>query len=82
MLPLFPWPPPQYSHIGEFGRDIPRDSLGVDQATVGEIYLKLIKALQGIDANFESSLFNAPGGFALLTKMERVEADGTPHVRD
>ena len=77
-LPDFPWPPPRYSTIGVFGRDFPRELLGDQSATLGVVYKRLYDALKQCDATFQSSLFQVPGGFALLSKMERIEADGTP----
>jgi HEAT repeat protein len=78
-LPLFPWPPPRYSHIAVFGRDFPRTLLGEDRTNLEEVYLRVFHALVDIDPNFESGLFSVPGGFALLTKVERILEDGTPY---
>jgi HEAT repeat protein len=77
-LPPFPWPPPRYSSIGTFGRDFERKLIGDDETTLGTIYQRLYDALTQCDSNFESGLFGTPGGFALLSKMERIAQDGTP----
>ena len=77
-LPPFPWPPPRWSYLGLFGRDLPRALLGNDKTTLEELYMRLYSALKSIDPNFETGLFGAPGGFALLVKLERVNEDGTP----
>jgi hypothetical protein len=78
LLPPFPWPPPPFSFIGEFGKDVPRECLGTDETTLGEIYSRLYAALKAVDKGFESGLFGAPGGFVMLARMERVNEDGTP----
>jgi HEAT repeat protein len=77
-LPPFPWPPPRYSSIGTFGRDFDRKLIGDDDTTLGTVYQRLYDALTLCDSNFESGLFRTPGGFALLSKMERIAQDGTP----
>lgn len=77
-LPPFPWPPPRYSSIGTFGRDFDRKLIGDDATTLGTVYQRLYDALTQCDSNFESGLFRTPGGFALLSKMERIGQDGTP----
>jgi HEAT repeat protein len=77
-LPPFPWPPPRYTHKATAGLDFPREILGNDDTTLGAIYTKLFRALRNVDPNFESGLFAAPGGFVMLARLERVNADGTP----
>lgn len=73
--PVFPWPPPEPTHIGEFGRDFERTLLGTDETTLAEIYLNLYKALLDTDPNFEAGVFSVPGGFALLAKAERIDPE-------
>jgi HEAT repeat protein len=77
-LPAFPWPPPRYSHIGVFGRDFDRNLLGSDRTTLGDVYMKLYQALFSIDPRFESGLFGSPGGFVMLSRLERIKPDGAP----
>lgn len=77
-LPDFPWPPPRYTHLGRFGDEFERELLGTDNSTLEEIHRRLSRALRSVDANFESSLFAAPGGFVMLAKLERIQADGSP----
>lgn len=75
----FSWPnPPRPAHIVVFGRDIPKNLLGTDSTTLQTVYQNIFNALVKIDRAFESSLFGVPGGFALLTKTERIRQDGTP----
>lgn len=77
-LPPLPWPPPKWTHQAVFGRDFPRELLGNEQATLGDVEKRLYQALQRIDSRFESGLFSVPGGFAMLTRLERINRDGTP----
>jgi HEAT repeat protein len=77
-LPEFPWPPPRYSTVAVFGRDCPQQLIGNDQTTLGEVYERLFRALVACNEEFQSGLFGVPGGFVVLSKMERVDADGTP----
>jgi HEAT repeat protein len=77
-LPSFPWPPPRWSYLGVFGLDCPRSLVGSDGSTLEEVYQRLYRALKTVDPNFETGLFSAPGGFALLVKPERVSQDGSP----
>ena len=77
-LSTLPWPPPRYSAIGKFGLDFPRNLLGDDQATLDNVYHRLYAALKAADHNFEARVFGVPGGFALVTSVERTEQDGTP----
>ncbi|MDA1055922.1 MAG: HEAT repeat domain-containing protein [Planctomycetota bacterium] len=78
-LPQLPWPPPRYTHRATFGRDIPRNVLGDDDSTLGEIYDKLYRALVSVDESFESGLFGVGhDGFALLAKLERIDEQGAP----
>jgi HEAT repeat protein len=77
-LPRYPWPPPRFS-----SHDIlPRAFLGTDRALLAEIRQRLEHALAA--AGFkENGVFQVPGGFALVTRMERIRADGSsePHDR-
>ena len=78
-LPPFPWPnPPRPPHIAVVGREFPRNLLGTDSTTLGTVYQRLFNTLVKIDPAFESGLFGVPGGFAMLTKIERIQEDGTP----
>lgn len=70
-LPPFPWPPPLFS-----AHDIlPREILGSDGVTLGAVYKRLSAALQtaGFD---DSGLYSIPGGFAVVTRVERIREDG------
>ena len=74
-LPTFPWPPP----AGYSGLAVPRSllTLGV-QPTVGDVYRAIVQALNAASSGFTQGLFSAPGGFALVARMERIAPDGTP----
>jgi HEAT repeat protein len=77
-LPKFPWPPPRYTSIVTFGRELDRKLLGNDNESLDTVQKRLVKALNDADAGFESRLFAAPGGFVMLTKLEQTDENGTP----
>lgn len=73
-LPDFPWPPPRWSARKDL-TDIARHHA----TTLGEIADNLVGALS--NAGYpEYSLYAAPGGFALVARLERTEEDGTPNA--
>jgi hypothetical protein len=75
-LPNFPWPPPAgYSRV-----IVPRELFtNSGKATLGEVYGKLVNALNEASHGFEYGLFRGPpDGFALVARMERIKPDGTP----
>lgn len=71
-LPEFPWPPPRPTTRYES-----RDLVPAGAATLGALAAHLEQALgrKGYD---ERAYFAAPGGFAVVTRMERIGADGVP----
>lgn len=72
-LPQYPWPP-----------EDPSSRISIDQNFIGvslwEVSRHLERALKDA-AYFEYSYYSAPGGFAMVTRLEAVNADGTP-LRD
>lgn len=74
-MPGFPWPPPKASAWD----DIPRELLHDDSrhSTFADAEIRLRLAL-GAAGYYQRSLFVVPGGFAIVTQFERIEADGTP----
>jgi hypothetical protein len=74
-IPKLPWPPPAgYSALA-----LPRSLLALNlEATFGDVHEMLVKALRNATSGFTQGLFTIPGGFALVARMERVRADGTP----
>ena len=76
-LPDLPWPPPRFS-----AHDVlPRQLLGSDRTSLGAVYDRLAAAL--VAAGFEDSgLFHVPGGFAVVTRVERILQDGTSSPAD
>lgn len=74
--PLLPWPA-AYSHVARL-EDLAGASAVRAGDTVGAVVNRLRKALTGIDTRFESGIFGVPGGFILLTRLERSDADGRP----
>ncbi|MGH8675906.1 MAG: hypothetical protein ACREVG_16565, partial [Burkholderiales bacterium] len=76
VLPDFPWPPPEPSGRAELPSNIFVVSGGSapSLATVGA---QLVGALDQAKY-FEYSYYRAPGGFALVARLERMSNDGTP----
>jgi hypothetical protein len=67
-LAAFPWPPPAgFTRVA-----VPRELLAPPpQATLGDVYQTLIRALESASDGFEHGLFEGvPGGFALVARME------------
>ncbi|HET9166971.1 MAG TPA: hypothetical protein VFP11_13315 [Candidatus Angelobacter sp.] len=73
--PVFPWPPPRASATVV----LPRDLLQKDSAprALADVNARLIAAL-GTNGYMERSYYSAPDGFALVTRLEQIEADGRP----
>jgi hypothetical protein len=77
-LPRFPWPPPEPSASAK----VPRDLL-VSEGE--EATLRLVSAR--LERAFERSGYGrigyhwVPGGFALVSQLEQVQADGRPRER-
>lgn len=73
-LPEFPWPPPQYSGREVVPRTFLDDTEGV--TTLFEVDQRLREALDR-NGYYENSYYAVPGGFALVTQMEKFESDGS-----
>src|SRR6185436_14579195 len=75
-LPSFPWPPPKPSARAE----LPSSMFVLSSKpapTLAAVGARLVGALE--DARyFEYSFYQAPGGFALVARLERMSNDGTP----
>jgi HEAT repeat protein len=70
-LPKF-WPPPRFSAH----EVLPRPFLGAEADHLSAVHERLASALGA--AGFEDNgLFEVPGGFALVTRVERIREDGT-----
>jgi Caspase domain len=74
-LPDFPWPPPAASEQVTLDRSL--FPPGRSMSTVGD---QLALALD--DARYEYSYHRAPGGFAVVARLERVDASGKPMPGD
>jgi hypothetical protein len=77
---IFPWPPP----VASASARIPRSYLKQpDQkyVTLKDAAHKLNIALEKC-GYYEKSYFWVPGGFALVTRMERIYPDGTPYENE
>ena len=72
-MPEFPWPPPSAS-----ASYVLPDRLFVSQRTVGEVTGAILGALEH-NGYVERSFFRTePGGVALVTRLERINDDGSP----
>jgi len=74
-LPEFPFPPPDPSAR----RSIPRDLLtGKAEAPSLGLVARRVEAALVANGYVELSYFAVPGGFTLVTQLERINADATP----
>ena len=69
----FPWPPPTPTTQAVLDRTL----LARNAATLGDVAERLTTALAGLGYS-ERSFYRAPGGFALATRLEQIEFNGTP----
>ncbi len=72
-LPFFPWPPPAASAFYV----LPRETFARN-TTVGEVGAAIISALERAGYAEHSFFQTERGGVALVTKLERIDDDGTP----
>jgi uncharacterized caspase-like protein len=72
-LPDFPWPPP----IPSTHYVLPDAFLG-DHPTLGSATLRIIGALEQTGYVEQTFFRTDQGGLALVTRLERIKADGTP----
>jgi hypothetical protein len=71
--PMFPWPPPLASAQQSLLRSLfSRDSQNSSFADIDD---RLTSALDA-KGYFEKSYYQVPGGFAVVTRLEQIEADG------
>ena len=75
-IPQFPWPPPRASASAVIPAAFVKPG-AVDTATLGDVAAEISAALD-TGGYFERSYFGAPGGFAMVTRLERINPDGTP----
>lgn len=73
-FPQFPWPPPPWS----FKEVVPKGLLGAGSANLGQVSDRLVTALREASSDFDYGLFEIPGGFVVLARLERINPDGTP----
>jgi hypothetical protein len=76
VLPEFPWPPPEPSSRAELARAL---FVGADtpEPSLAAVARRLTTALEAATYS-EYSFYRAPGGFALVARLERMADDGTP----
>ena len=74
-IPSFPWPPPAASA----SEQIPNDLLAASATlhSLGDVNTRLAAALEK-SGYAEMKYYAVPNGFALVTRLEQIEADGRP----
>jgi prepilin-type N-terminal cleavage/methylation domain-containing protein len=75
LTPKFPWPPPRASAFDIVPRDL---LLGEKEAPLlGEVDVALDSAFR--QAGYvEKSYYSVPSGFAIASRLEQINQDGTP----
>ena len=73
-LPVFPWPPPRYSAFSHIAREWVAPG---EPATLASAASRLERAFDAAGYG-ERSYYWIPGGFALVSRLERILADATP----
>jgi lipid-binding SYLF domain-containing protein len=73
-IPLFPWPPPAASATEVIPSAILERNTVLK--SLGDVDAKLVSALRG-NGYLERSYYAVPDGFALVTRLEQIKADGT-----
>ena len=79
-MPMFPWPPPRASASQVVPLQFFADA-GDAQLTLGDVERQIREALDAT-GYFERSYFAVPQGFAMVTRIERINDDGTPKPGD
>ena len=74
-MPVFPWPPP----IPTVSLSLPSGLVAVpNHDSLGAVFDRLRSALSHVDVGWWSTYAIDTTGFAIVTRMEAIEADGTP----
>lgn len=76
-LPAFPWPPPKASDLIVLSEEVPEALPEPGVAKLGAYYNTLKTVLKG--AGYKRlSVYEAPDGFVLVTRIERTDENGNP----
>lgn len=78
-MPEFPWPPPRYSAIANVPIELFKER--IEEPTLGYVANKLENALDNAGYS-DRSYYYIPNGFALITRLERINQDGTSCTED
>jgi hypothetical protein len=78
--PRFPWPPPQASARADIPDKLLRHAR-TEKLALRDIDRRLSAALDAA-GYAEKSYFAVPDGFALVTRLEQIEADGAPKKKE
>ncbi len=79
-MPSFPWPPPRASASQVVPLQFFTEA-GVAELTLGDVERQIRDALDST-GYFERSYFAVPQGFAIVTRIEQINDDGTPKSGD
>jgi hypothetical protein len=73
--PQFPWPPPRASVV----EVVPRELLELKEGPtlLSDVDRRISESLSN-SGYFDSRYYAVPEGFALVTRMEQIESDGSP----
>jgi len=75
-LPEFPWPPPSGYRTPE---PLELAWFGSSGATSGAWFERMKAIFAGLSTDYQLGLFSGPpGGFALVARIERIDANGQP----
>lgn len=74
-IPEFPWPPPKASAFAKIPNEL--ISGGANELLLGDIARRLEQAFDAAGYG-ERSYHSVPNGFALVSRIEQIRADGTP----
>jgi hypothetical protein len=76
-LPAFPWPPPAGYRTPE---PLALDWFGPPDVTAGAWFDLMRRTMSELSSDYETGLFSGPpGGFALVARLERIDASGKPY---
>ena len=73
--PKFPWPPPPSSASSEIPTEFLREP-AVETLYLHDVEKKILDALNSA-GYYEKKYFSVPGGFAMATRLEQINYDGT-----
>jgi hypothetical protein len=80
-VPEFPWPPPKASAMETLPSAFFHKVKGNNIIKIADVDSKINAALESC-GYYERSYYAVPDGFALVTRLERINPDGTPKPQE